>query len=178
MDAYNHTVWGITSTNTTGTSIVWDYIRPYWGELGPKGFKSVPFMFKGIKLEGPPQTIHGWQFLGEGEEKARTPNEMVWLSQETWDPWSSPEPRKGSRYLRSNFQLNASLSTDLRMMAYNSTLWLRGAPTHLQAPFLDLGKDWYANTQSGYGFTDLFFAAPMHSFHPFSANVYVTMASP
>ncbi|KAK4447312.1 hypothetical protein QBC34DRAFT_440071 [Podospora aff. communis PSN243] len=140
MDAYNRKVSNIKSTNATGNDIVWDSKLPYYGELGPKGFNSVPFDIDGTKAEGPPLTIQGWQFLGEGEEKAKSANEMVWLSQEWWDPWSSPEPKTGSRHLRSTFQLNASLSADALVTAYNSTLWFRGASAHIQAPFLELGK--------------------------------------
>lgn len=88
--------------------------------------------------------IHGWQFLGVGQELATRPEELLRITHVT--AAEDGGKKTETPFLRSEFYLN-STNTTSDDVPYNSTLWFNGTRINLAAPFLNFQRgteNWYA----------------------------------
>ena len=97
------------------------------------------------KNVGLPTVIAGRQFLGDGQNLTTDSAEILWLTNSSW---AESAPGFRAPVLRSDFRLNESVPSEMGVVPYNSTFWYNGTKVTLEAPFIELGKNWYVRSVS------------------------------
>jgi len=111
--------------------------------LTVKGFSSVSFKREhpeaGRNRTRPPRTVHGWQFLANGQNLTTSSDKMFWLDSAA--RWYNSTENQTTQFLRTSFQLNHSIASSPGI-PYSSTLWYEGKTLNVSAPFLEFGQNW------------------------------------
>jgi len=150
----DQTVANRTRTNSTVDSVSWNETVTYGGAISVKGFEYVEYSDFDTTSPLMPNVIQGWQYLGEGQSSRADTEHMVWLNHSQSGPPAPDFPILGGldpkptfvreQFLRSKFELNPTIRWRPGVVPYTSKFWYDGASVSLSAPFLELGKNWYA----------------------------------
>jgi len=119
-------------TNITVDNVSWSETATYGGAISVKGFEYVEYSSLGTISPLMPRTIQGWQYLGEGQSSRVDNDHMVWLNYSQWTPpdyskFPSLDPKPPfvrQQFLRSEFELNASVPIRPGSVPYTSKFWL------------------------------------------------------